>query len=61
MMVEPTDPDALSQCMVELYFNESLCHDMSQRSLRQAKKFTWQECARQTVKAYTEALDLPSS
>jgi glycosyltransferase involved in cell wall biosynthesis len=56
LMVDPTDADALCQCVVDLYTNESLRRDMSERSLKQAQKFTWHKCACQTYEAYSKAI-----
>jgi glycosyltransferase involved in cell wall biosynthesis len=57
IMVAPTDADALSQSMLNLYNNSDLRDKMSFKSMEQAKKFSWQKCTQQTINAYKSALN----
>lgn len=56
IMVSPTDSDALCQAFLDIYRNAELRDDLSRRSLEQAKKFSWNQCAMDTVTAYKAAL-----
>ncbi|AJE04188.1 glycosyltransferase family 4 protein [Geobacter pickeringii] len=56
IMVSPTDSDALCQAFLDIYRNAELRDDLSRRSLEQAKKFSWEQCAIDTVTAYKAAL-----
>jgi len=56
IMVDPKDADALCQVILDLYQNSSQRQRRSYRSLEQARKFSWQKCAQQTIVAYQAAL-----
>ena len=56
LSVSPTDSDALSQALLEVARDSSLRRDLSARSIEQAKKFSWEKCAGQTVTAYEKAV-----
>lgn len=55
-MVSPTEIDELCQSMLKLYQDSSLRDEMSSKSLKQASKFSWAKCARETIDAYRTAL-----
>jgi glycosyltransferase involved in cell wall biosynthesis len=57
IMVDPKDGDALCQAMLKLVSNGDLRQTMSQKSLEQAKKFSWEQCASQTLAAYETAVN----
>jgi glycosyltransferase involved in cell wall biosynthesis len=56
IMVDPQDGDALCQAMLKLASDGNLREAMSQKSLQQAKQFSWVRCADQTVNAYQTAV-----
>ena len=56
MMLDPKDVDGLCHSMFELYSNLSLRQSLADKSLEQAKKFSWEKCAQQTIAAYKTAL-----
>ncbi|WP_407896859.1 glycosyltransferase family 4 protein [Scytonema sp. NUACC26] len=56
IMLDPLDTDMLCQSILELYNNSSLRERMSLKSIEQAKRFSWERCARETVKAYEIAV-----
>lgn len=58
IMVNASDAVALSQAMLEVYSNPSLCEDLSARALKQAGKFNWAKSAQMTVHAYRTAISL---
>ncbi|GAA6621802.1 glycosyltransferase family 4 protein [Scytonema sp. NUACC26] len=57
IMVDPKDSDMLCHSLLELYNCPDLRQSMSQKSLEQAKKFSWEQCTQQTLAAYRVALD----
>jgi glycosyltransferase involved in cell wall biosynthesis len=58
ILVSPTDADALCAAMLSLYRSPELRAGMRVKSLAQAKKFSWEKCARDTLAAYRAALSL---
>jgi glycosyltransferase involved in cell wall biosynthesis len=56
LMVDPKDSDGLCQGIIDLYKKPSLRESMSQKSLIQAQKFSWENCTKQTVAAYKTAV-----
>lgn len=52
IMVEPLDDVALMQAMRLMAEDETTWQVLKGKSLVQAKKFTWQKCAQQTVDVY---------
>ena len=55
IMVDPYDPGAFGDAISRVLSSESLRTDMSARGLEQAKKFSWDKMARQTVDVYRKA------
>ncbi|GAA6621807.1 glycosyltransferase family 4 protein [Scytonema sp. NUACC26] len=55
IMVDPKDTDTLCHSLLELYNQPRLQQSMSQKSLEQAKKFSWEKCTQQTIAAYKTA------
>ncbi|MDF5722511.1 MAG: glycosyltransferase family 1 protein [Rhizonema sp. PD37] len=56
IMVAPKDVDGLCHSMFELYSNLSLRQSLADKSLEQAKKFSWEKCTSSTIAAYKTAL-----
>lgn len=56
IMVDPTDDDALSQAMLDVYRDAALRERMRVRSLARAAGFSWERCAQQTIAAYRAAV-----
>ncbi|HEY0022662.1 MAG TPA: glycosyltransferase family 1 protein [Longimicrobium sp.] len=55
LMVNPTDDDALSQAMLDVYRDSALRERLRERSLARAAEFSWARCVRQTLDAYRAA------
>jgi glycosyltransferase involved in cell wall biosynthesis len=55
-MVDPTDIDALASAMAQVLADADLRQTMQAAGLAQAKTFSWQEAARQTVSSYRHAM-----
>jgi glycosyltransferase involved in cell wall biosynthesis len=56
LMVDPTDEDQLCQQMLNVYSDSNLHKTLSEKSLLQAKKFSWKECQEKTVTGYLKAM-----
>ena len=52
LMVDPFDPEAFTDAMARVLSSESLRSEMSSRGLAQAKKFSWDRMAQETVAVY---------
>jgi glycosyltransferase involved in cell wall biosynthesis len=57
ILVNPKDTDALSQAMLDVCRNSDLRANMSEKSILQAGKFSWEACVRRTMEGYQLALD----
>ena len=55
LLLDPKDTDGLCQGILDLYDQPNLRKKMSEKSLRQAQKFSWRNCASQTINAYKSA------
>lgn len=58
IMVNASDEDALCQSILDIYHNGSLRKEMSIKSIKQAKKFSWKKCTQQTIHAYQVAMNI---
>lgn len=56
ILVDPQDARAMAGALIAVCTEDLLHDDLSERALRQAGKFSWEKCARETAQAYTEAL-----
>ena len=56
-LLDPYDQDGLCQALLEIHESASLREEMSRKSVERARMFSWEECARQTIDAYRQALD----
>ena len=56
IMVDPNDVDELAKQMERVLTNKKLQQKMRKAGLKQAKKFSWEKCARETLKVYEEVL-----
>ncbi|MDD4247585.1 MAG: glycosyltransferase family 1 protein, partial [Methanosarcina sp.] len=57
IMVDPYDVDGLADSMYEVLTNDRLKNDMSKKGLNRAKMFSWEKCARETLKVYEEVFE----
>jgi len=56
IMVDPEDDDAICSAMLELYSDSALRADLVQKSVQQAKQFSWTRYNDQVISAYQNAL-----
>ncbi len=52
--VPPTDVDAISEAMIAVLGSAELRADLAARGLDQARRFSWERCARETLDVYRE-------
>lgn len=57
IMIDPTDSDALCESMLTVYSNSALRGRLAEKSLRQARTFSWERCAAETIDVYRTVID----
>jgi len=57
IMVDPYDTDGLAQAMRQVLTDDKLRDDMVGRGLEQAKRFSWEETAEQTLEVYNKVAE----
>ena len=50
--VDPNDTEGIGRAMAELAGNKEICEKLSVAGREQAKKFSWEKCARETLEVY---------
>jgi len=58
MMTAPNDSDAICHHILKIYRSSILRQELANKSLEQAKKFSWEKCSGQTIAAYRQALTM---
>jgi len=58
--VPPTDEGAISDALIDVLGSEARRTDLSARGLDQARQFSWDRCARETLDVYREAASCAS-
>ena len=56
MLVDPHDARAMAGALIAVCTEDALHDELSERSLTQAAKFSWEKCARETVAAYEDVV-----
>lgn len=54
ILVDPKDKNALCKAMLDVLNDESLRHQLIEKGLKRAKKFSWEKCAQETIGIYQE-------
>jgi glycosyltransferase involved in cell wall biosynthesis len=54
MMVDPHDSDMICEKIFEIFCDEHKSDVMSQKSLRRAQEFSWNQCTKETIRVYTK-------
>lgn len=54
--VDPYNANDIADGIGEIYFNENIAKEFSQKGLKQAKKFSWEKAARETISIYRKVL-----
>jgi len=55
ILVQPGDVEGFSDCIMKIYNDKKIKEDLSRKSLKRVKDFTWQKTAEKTLSAYKEA------
>ena len=56
IMIDANDKEALCHAVLDLYRSPGLRETMKKKSVKQAKKFSWERCTDETINAYEKAL-----
>jgi len=54
ILIDPYDVNSLAEGMYRVLTNDGLRRDLKKKSLQRAKLFSWERCARETLKVYEE-------
>jgi glycosyltransferase involved in cell wall biosynthesis len=52
ILVDPRDARAMAGALIAVCTEDPLHDDLGERALKQAEKFSWEKCARETAEAY---------
>jgi len=55
VLVDPHDVDGLTGALVKVLSDEAFAAELSRRAQRQASRFSWERCARETLEVYRSA------
>jgi glycosyltransferase involved in cell wall biosynthesis len=56
LLVSPVDEDSLCQAMLDIYRKNALREQLIASGLKQARQFSWERCADDTLQTYRQAL-----
>ncbi len=56
LLVDPRDPEALADALLEVLEDQSLRQELREKGLRRVAAFTWKQCAEETLDVYRELL-----
>ena len=56
VLVPPTSVEAMADALTRLLEDEALRVDLAARGLRQAARFSWERCARETLRVYEDVM-----
>ena len=56
ILVDPKDARAMAGALIAVCTDDALHDELSERALKQAEKFSWEKCARETVEAYESVI-----
>lgn len=57
ILINPQKPQTIRSAMLKLLKNENLSKKLALAAKKRAKQFSWQRCARETLKVYEEAIE----
>jgi glycosyltransferase involved in cell wall biosynthesis len=53
LLLPPLEPEAWAHAMERVLHDDALRRDLTARGLARSRRFSWEQCARQTVEVYT--------
>ncbi len=56
ILVDPHDPDEIANAIYNVLTNDNLRNEMIKKGLERVKGFTWERCAKETLKVYGDVL-----
>ncbi len=59
ILVDPRDARAMAGALIAVCTEDALHDELSERALKQAEKFSWEKCARETAEAYESVMSNP--
>lgn len=57
ILLPPDDEEGIAASIMKLIEDPELRHELSQRSIQQSKKFSWEKCVEETIGIYRKAMD----
>ena len=54
ILIDPYNAEELADAIEKIYKNPDLHQEMSDKGLKQARKFSWEKCAKETLSVYEE-------
>lgn len=57
ILIDPESPETIAEALVRVLTDENLQSRMREKGLKQAREYSWEKTARQTVSAYKEVLN----
>jgi len=57
LMINPLDPEELTEAIIYLLSNSELKTDLQEKGLERSKQFTWQNCAYKTLQVYQSVME----
>ncbi|HZD54563.1 MAG TPA: glycosyltransferase family 1 protein, partial [Woeseiaceae bacterium] len=58
-LIDPLNEDDIAEALLEVAGSDALCVRMRERGFEQARKLSWQECARQTLRVFDSVVGSP--
>jgi glycosyltransferase involved in cell wall biosynthesis len=52
LLVDPTDPEALAEAMVQVLYDQTLRASLREKGFKRAREFTWEQAAQKTLAVY---------
>jgi glycosyltransferase involved in cell wall biosynthesis len=57
MLVEGNDVQTWADAIVQVITDDSLRSSLASRAIRRAAEFSWQRCARETIRIYRDVVE----
>lgn len=58
LLVSPLDTEGIAEAIVKILGNKELRYSMKQKGIEQAKKFSWEKTAKETIEVYETLLQI---
>ncbi len=54
ILIDPHDAEYLANAIQRVYEDADIHRQMSEKGIKQAQKFSWEKCAKETLKVYQQ-------